>query len=77
MSSGNKNAMPVNWQEVPDKELGLDEANPEDVAMAKLQEKFRHKEAKEAKKRVREAEEAEKRARKAEAWRREAAVIER
>ncbi|KAG6326945.1 hypothetical protein ID866_12144, partial [Astraeus odoratus] len=89
MSSGNKNAVPVNWQEVPDKELGLDKADPEDVAMAKLQEKFRHKwvqEAKEAKK-CREAEEAEKRAREAkeakkrvceaEARRREAAVIER
>ncbi|KAG6327893.1 hypothetical protein ID866_11197 [Astraeus odoratus] len=40
MSSGNKNIVPVNWQEVPDKELGLDKANPKDVAMAKLQEKF-------------------------------------
>ncbi|KAG6327800.1 hypothetical protein ID866_11289, partial [Astraeus odoratus] len=39
MSSGNKNIVPINWQEVPDKELGLDEADPEDVAMAKLQEK--------------------------------------
>ncbi|KAG6325858.1 hypothetical protein ID866_13231, partial [Astraeus odoratus] len=89
MSSGNKNAVPINWQEVPNKELGLDEADPEDVAMAKLQEKFRRKqvreaeeakkrrEAKEAKKRAREAEEAEKRAHEAEVQCREAAAIER
>ncbi|KAG6327720.1 hypothetical protein ID866_11370, partial [Astraeus odoratus] len=68
MSSGNKNAMPINWQEVPDKELGLDEADPKDVAMAKLQEK----EAEEAEKRACKAEEAKKRAQ-----RREVAVIER
>ncbi|KAG6326768.1 hypothetical protein ID866_12321, partial [Astraeus odoratus] len=73
MSSGNKNAVPVNWQEVPDKELGLDKADPKDVAMAKLQEK----EAKEAEKRACEAEEAKKRACEAEARRREVAVIER
>ncbi|KAG6326271.1 hypothetical protein ID866_12818, partial [Astraeus odoratus] len=73
MSSGNKNVMPINWQEVPKKELGLDEANPEDVAMAKLQEK----EAEEAEKRVHEAEEAEKRACEAEAQCQEVAVIER
>ncbi|KAG6328060.1 hypothetical protein ID866_11029 [Astraeus odoratus] len=50
MSTGNKSIMPINWQEVPDKELGLDEANPKDVAMAMLQEKFwckwRHNEVK-------------------------------
>ncbi|KAG6328355.1 hypothetical protein ID866_10734, partial [Astraeus odoratus] len=63
MSSGNKNVMPVNWQEVPDKELGLDEADPKDIAMAKLQEK--------------EAEEAEKRAHKAEVQHWEVAAIER
>ncbi|KAG6326501.1 hypothetical protein ID866_12588 [Astraeus odoratus] len=63
MSSGNKNIVPVNWQEVPDKEVGLDKADPEDITMAKLQEK--------------EAEEAEKRAHEAEAWCWEAAVIER
>ncbi|KAG6326135.1 hypothetical protein ID866_12955 [Astraeus odoratus] len=40
MSSGNKNVVPVNWQEVPDKELGLDKADPKDVTMAELQEKF-------------------------------------
>ncbi|KAG6327506.1 hypothetical protein ID866_11583, partial [Astraeus odoratus] len=79
MSSGNKNAVPVNWQEVPDKELGLDKANPEDVAMAKLQEKFQHKQVREAKevKKRREAEEAKKRACEAEVWRQEAAAIER
>ncbi|KAG6328488.1 hypothetical protein ID866_10601 [Astraeus odoratus] len=88
MSSGNKNVMPINWQEVPNKELGLDEANPEDIAMAKLQEKFQHKqvqeaeakkcrEAKEAEKRVCEAEEAEKRVHEAEAQHWEVAAIER
>ncbi|KAG6329432.1 hypothetical protein ID866_9657 [Astraeus odoratus] len=69
MSSGNKNVMPINWQEVPDKELGLDDAGPKDVAMAKLQEKFQCKqvqEAEEAKKHSK-AEEAEKRAHEAEA----------
>ncbi|KAG6328226.1 hypothetical protein ID866_10863 [Astraeus odoratus] len=83
MSSGNKNIMPVNWQEVPDKELGLD------ITMAKLQEKFqckwvqeakevkKHREAKEAKKRVCEAEEAKKRACKAEVQHWEVAAIER
>ncbi|KAG6328222.1 hypothetical protein ID866_10867 [Astraeus odoratus] len=51
MSSGNKNVMPVNWQEVPDKELGLDKADPEDAEEAK-----KHREAKEAEKRMHEAE---------------------
>ncbi|KAG6326723.1 hypothetical protein ID866_12366 [Astraeus odoratus] len=89
MSTGNKDVMPVNWQEVPDKELGLDKANPEDVAMVKLQEKFQHKqvqevkeakkhrEAEEAEKKACKAEEAEKRACKAEVWCWEAAVAER
>ncbi|KAG6327889.1 hypothetical protein ID866_11200 [Astraeus odoratus] len=89
MSSGNKNAMPINWQEVPNKELGLDEADPKDVTMAKLQEKFRCKrvqeaeeakkcrEAKEAKKRAREAKEAKKRACEAEVWCWEVAATER
>ncbi|KAG6328290.1 hypothetical protein ID866_10799 [Astraeus odoratus] len=67
MSSGNKNVESVNWQEVPEIKLGWDEANPEDVTMAKLQEKFQHKRA----------EEAMKRAHKAEAWHQEAAVVER
>ncbi|KAG6326112.1 hypothetical protein ID866_12977, partial [Astraeus odoratus] len=70
MSSGNKNAMPVNWQEVPNKELGLDEANPKDEVK-------KCREAKEAKKRVHKAEEAEKRVHKAEARCQEAAAIER
>ncbi|KAG6330405.1 hypothetical protein ID866_8684 [Astraeus odoratus] len=65
MSTGNKSVMPINWQEVPDKELGLDKADPEDVTMAKLQEKFWK------------AEEAKKRVCKAEAQHWEAAVVER
>ncbi|KAG6328524.1 hypothetical protein ID866_10566 [Astraeus odoratus] len=40
MSSGNKNVESVNWHEVPKIKLGWDEADPEDIAMAKLQEKF-------------------------------------
>ncbi|KAG6325976.1 hypothetical protein ID866_13113, partial [Astraeus odoratus] len=75
MSSGNKNVMPINWQEVPNKELGLDKANPKDVQEAEEVKKCR--EAEEAKKRACEAEEAEKRACKAEAWCWEAAAIER
>ncbi|KAG6330704.1 hypothetical protein ID866_8385 [Astraeus odoratus] len=64
MSTSNKSIESVNWQEVPNAELGWDEANPEDVSLVKLQEKYQHKqvwEAKEAKKCL-EAEEAEKRA---------------
>ncbi|KAG6329476.1 hypothetical protein ID866_9613 [Astraeus odoratus] len=67
MDTSNKN---INWQEVSDQELGWNEANPEDIAMAKLQEKFQCKwvwEAKEAKK-CWEAEEAKKRECKAERW---------
>ncbi|KAG6331330.1 hypothetical protein ID866_7760 [Astraeus odoratus] len=40
MSTSNKNVMPINWKEVLDNELGWDEADPEDVTMVKLQEKF-------------------------------------
>ncbi|KAG6328027.1 hypothetical protein ID866_11062 [Astraeus odoratus] len=64
MDTSNKN---INWQEIPNQELGWNKANPEDVAMAKLQEKFRHKqvwEAEEAKK-CWEAEEAKQREHKA------------
>ncbi|KAG6329780.1 hypothetical protein ID866_9309 [Astraeus odoratus] len=77
MSTGNKSVMPINWQEVPNKELGLDKADPKDVAMAKLQEKFWHKEAEEAEKRVCEAEEAKKRACEAEVQCWEVAAVER
>ncbi|KAG6329256.1 hypothetical protein ID866_9833 [Astraeus odoratus] len=68
MSTSKKNIESVNWQEVPDTELGWDEANSEDVGLAKFQEKYWCKwvwEAEEAKK-CWEAEEAEKRACKAE-----------
>ncbi|KAG6326824.1 hypothetical protein ID866_12265, partial [Astraeus odoratus] len=83
MSSSSKNTAPINLQEAPDSKLGWNKADPEDVAMVKLQEKFwqklaweakeakRCKEAEEAKKRAREAAEAEKRACKAEAWHQE------
>ncbi|KAG6328660.1 hypothetical protein ID866_10429 [Astraeus odoratus] len=40
MDTSSKN---INWQEVPNQELGWNEANPEDVVMAKLQEKFQCK----------------------------------
>ncbi|KAG6326716.1 hypothetical protein ID866_12373, partial [Astraeus odoratus] len=83
MSSSSKNAAPINLQEAPDSKLGWNKADPEDVAMVKLQEKFqqksaqevkeakRCKEAEEAKKRACETAEAEKRACKAEAWHQE------
>ncbi|KAG6327226.1 hypothetical protein ID866_11863 [Astraeus odoratus] len=57
MSSSIKNTTPINWQEVPNSELGWNEANPEDVAMVwEAEEAKRHKEAKEAEKRACEAE---------------------
>ncbi|KAG6327866.1 hypothetical protein ID866_11223 [Astraeus odoratus] len=68
MSSGNKNVKSMSWQEVPKIKLGWDKADPENIAMVKLQEKFQHKwvqEAEEAKK-CRDAEEAKKRAHEAE-----------
>ncbi|KAG6327698.1 hypothetical protein ID866_11391 [Astraeus odoratus] len=40
MSTSNKNSKSVNLQEVPDAELAWDEANPKDVGLAKLQEKY-------------------------------------
>ncbi|KAG6327117.1 hypothetical protein ID866_11972 [Astraeus odoratus] len=73
MSTGNKNIVPVNWQEVPNKELGLDKASPEDITM----EAKKHREAEEAEKRAHEAEEAEKRVCEAEAQHQEVAVVER
>ncbi|KAG6328888.1 hypothetical protein ID866_10200 [Astraeus odoratus] len=76
MSSGNKNVMPVNWQEVPNKELGLDKADPKDWVQ-EAKEVKKHREAKKAEKRGCEAEEAEKRAHKAEAQHQKVAVIER
>ncbi|KAG6330933.1 hypothetical protein ID866_8154 [Astraeus odoratus] len=77
MFTSNKNSESVNWQEVPDAELVWDEADPEDIGLAKLQEKYQHKWVQEAKevKRCWEAEEVEKRAHKAEeVWQREVAV---
>ncbi|KAG6328162.1 hypothetical protein ID866_10927 [Astraeus odoratus] len=64
MSTSNKNVKSVNWQEVPNAELGWDEADPEDIDLAKLQEKYWHKQVWEAEevKKCWEAEEAEKRA---------------
>ncbi|KAG6328285.1 hypothetical protein ID866_10804 [Astraeus odoratus] len=53
MSTSNKNIESVNWQEVPNAELGWDKADPEDVSLAKLQEKYQRKwvwEAEEVKK---------------------------
>ncbi|KAG6329155.1 hypothetical protein ID866_9934 [Astraeus odoratus] len=73
MSTSNKNVESMNWQEVPDAELGWDEADPKDISLAKLQEKYqckwvqeaeevkKHQEVEEAEKRVHEAEEAKKR----------------
>ncbi|KAG6329341.1 hypothetical protein ID866_9748 [Astraeus odoratus] len=80
MSTSNQNVMPINWQEVPDKELGWDEADPEDIAMAKLQQKFWCKQVWEAEeaKRCREAEEVEKGVHEAEeAWHWKVAEAER
>ncbi|KAG6326469.1 hypothetical protein ID866_12620, partial [Astraeus odoratus] len=89
MSSSSKNTAPINWQEAPDSKLGWNEADPEDVTMVKLQEKFwqkqaweaeeakRCKEAKEAEKRAHKAEEAEKRAHKVEVQCQEAVEAER
>ncbi|KAG6329539.1 hypothetical protein ID866_9550 [Astraeus odoratus] len=53
MSTSNKNIESMNWQEVPNAELGWDEANPKDEA----EEVKKHQKAEEAEKRACEVEE--------------------